>query len=81
MSPRSRKNVIIPFYKFYTPYDILGNAEFTTEYSQYTSTAAMFDSDTIYTPGKQIFKLPLIPAGVLYSYSEITIIVTVGLGK
>jgi len=71
------KNVIIPFYKLYTPYDILGNAEFTTEYSQYTSTAIMFDDDT--TSGKRIFKLPLIPAGILYSYSDITVIVTVGL--
>ncbi|XP_065916429.1 uncharacterized protein [Dysidea avara] len=71
------KNVIIPFYKLYTPYDILGNAEFTTEYSQYTSTALKFDGDT--TPGKRIFKLPLIPNGILYSYSDITVVVTVGL--
>jgi len=69
--------VIIPFYKLYTPYDILGSAEFTTEYSQLTSTAITFGTSTV--TSERLFKLPLIPAGMLYRNSDIVVVVTVGM--
>ena len=69
--------MIIPFYKLYTPYDILGSAEFTTEYSQLTSTAITFGTSTV--PAERIFKLPLIPTGILHRNSDVVVVVTVGM--
>ena len=69
----------IPFYRLYTPRGILSNAEFTTSYYNYSSTAITFEGSS--SSYQRLFKLPLIPQDLLtYSY-EITVKITVGLQK
>ena len=69
----------MPFYRLYTPRGILSNAEFTTSYYNYSSTAITFiGGSPAYT---RLFKLPLIPQELLTYSSDITVKITVGLQK
>ena len=69
----------IPFYRLYTPRGILSNAEFTTSYYNYSSTAITFNGGS--SSYQRLFKLPLIPCELLTYYSDITVKITVGLQK
>ena len=74
---RDEKRTLIPFYKVYTPKDIVSDAEFTTfGYSQ-TTTTLTFGTDS--TSSKRLFKLPLLNEYVLHSDSDITVVLTIGL--
>ena len=68
-----------PFYRLYTPRGILSNAEFTTSYYNYSSTAITFEGGDSYR--QRLFKLPLIPHDLLTYSSDITVKITVGLQK
>ena len=70
------KETYIPFYKLFTPRDILTRAQFTTRYYNYTSTAITFGRGTSY---RRLFKLPLLPVGLLTRYADIVVKITVGL--
>ena len=67
----------IPFYRLYTPRSIRYNAQFTTSYYNYSTTAITFTGGDSYR--QQLFKLPLIPQGLLTYSSDITVKITVGL--
>ena len=67
----------VPLYKMYTPYDIVSAAEFTTSYYNYSRTAITFSTGS--PSYRRLFKLPLIPAGVLGRYADLTVKITVGL--
>ena len=69
----------IPFYRLYTPSGILNNAEFTTSYYNYSSTAITFNGGS--SIHRRLFKLPLIPHNLLTYSSDITVKITVGLQK
>ena len=60
----------------YTPGVIRSTAEFTSSYYNYSRTAITFGPGTSY---RRLFKLPLIPGGVLAAYPDITVKITVGL--
>ena len=60
----------------YTPRIIRSTAEFTSSYYNYSQTAITFGPDTGY---RRLFKLSLIPGGVLAAYPDITVKITVGL--
>lgn len=67
----------MPFYKLYTPEVILSTAEFTSDYYNYSKTALTFG------PGspayRRLFKIPLIPGGLLTRSADISVKITVGL--
>ena len=69
----------IPFYRLYTPRGIRYNAEFTTSYYNYSSTAITFNGGS--SDYQRLFKLPLIPQELLTYSSDITVKITVGLQK
>ena len=69
----------IPFYRLYTPRGILSNAEFTTSYYNYSSTAITFNGGS--STYQRLFKLPLIPDDLLTYSFDITVKITVGLQK
>ena len=69
----------MPFYRLYTPRGILSNAEFTTSYYNYSSTAITFNGGS--SDYQRLFKLPLIPQELLTYSSDITVKITVGLQK
>ena len=69
----------IPFYRLYTPRGIRYNAEFTTSYYNYSSTAITFKGGS--SSYQRLFKLPLIPHDLLTYSSDITVKITVGLQK
>ena len=69
----------MPFYRLYTPRGILSNAEFTTSYYNYSSTAITFNGGS--SDYQRLFKLPLIPQELLTSSSDVTVKITLGLQK
>ena len=72
------KNTYMPFYRLFTPRGIRYNAEFTTSYYNYSTTAITFATTGGY---QRLFKLPLIPHDMLTYSSDITAKITVGLQK
>ena len=67
----------MPFHQLYTPQDILYTAEFTSGYYNYSRTAITF---SIGSPSyRRLFKLPLIPGGILRRNADISVKITVGL--
>ena len=68
----------VPFYQFYTPYDILTKAEFTNIYSSHTPTEILYtaEGDTRY---ERLFKLHLLPGGVLSHSADVVVVITMGL--
>ena len=73
------QKMYVPFYKLYTPQVILSTAEFTTAYYNYSRTAITFDTGS--PSYKRLFKIPLIPGGVLTRYANIVVRITTGLQK
>jgi len=71
------KKLYMPFYKLYTPNAIRTEAEFTTSYYNYSSTAITFSPSS--SSYRRLFKLPLIGGSVLNRYADITVKITVGL--
>ena len=69
----------MPLYRLYTPRGIRSNAEFTTSYYNYSSTAITFNGGS--SSYQRLFKLPLIPQDLLSYSSDITVKITVGLQK
>ena len=67
----------MPFYKLYTPEVILSTAEFTSSYYNYSKTALTFGTGG--STNRRLFKLPLIPGGILTRYADISVKITVGL--
>ena len=70
------RKLYMPFYRLYTPADIVERAEFTTSYYNYTTTAITFDRGSSY---RRLFKLPLMSGGILSSSANIVVKITVGL--
>ena len=70
------RKLYMPFYRLYTPADIVETAEFTNNYTSYTATSITFDASTTLT---RLFRLPLISGGILSSDANIVVKVTVGL--
>ena len=77
---RSSETVMtfIPFHRLYTPSDIRSSAEFTSTNYSYTPIALTFGTDSL-SYKRRLFKLPLLPANLLNSNSDITVMITVGL--
>jgi len=71
------KKLYMPFYKLYTPRVIRSEAEFTTSYYNYSTTAITFAAGS--PSYGRLFKLPLIGSNVLTRYADITVKITVGL--
>ena len=67
----------IPFYRLYTPADIVERAEFTNNYNNYTATSITFGRGG--TSYERLFRLPLVPGGILRSDANIVVKITVGL--
>ena len=70
------KITIIPFYKVYTPSDIVSKAEFTSTYT-YNATTLNFHTDV--TDYRRLFRLPLLKKNVLSVDADIVVVVTTGL--
>jgi len=71
------KKLYMPFYKLYTPRVIRSQAEFTSSYYNYSTTAITFAPST--PSYRRLFKLPLIGGGILNRYADVTVKITVGL--
>ena len=69
----------IPFYRLYTPADIVERAEFTSNNYNYTATSITFGTGLTSTYLRQLFRLPLIPGGILDPDANNVVKVTVGL--
>ena len=67
----------IPFYKLYTPEIIRSRAEFTTAYYNYSKTAITFSTGG--STYKRLFKIPLIPGGILARNADIAVKISTGL--
>ena len=65
----------MPFYRLYTPADIVATADFTSGYT-YTATSITFGAGSSY---RRLFRLPLMSGGILSSDANIVVKVTVGL--
>ena len=70
------RKLYMPFYRLYTPVDIVEMAEFTSSYYNYTATAITFDRGSSY---RRLFKLPLLSGGILTNGANIVVKITVGL--
>ena len=66
----------MPFYRLYTPADIVERAEFTNNYTSYSATSITFGASTTLT---RLFRLPLMSGGILSSDANIVVKITVGL--
>ena len=71
------RKLYVPFYRLYTPADIVERAEFTNNYTSYTATSITFGAGS--TINRRLFKLPLISGGLLSSDANIVVKITVGL--
>ena len=69
------RKMYVPFYRLYTPADIVATAEFTSSYT-YTATSITFGTGSSL---RRLFRLPLIPGGILSSDANIAVKITVGL--
>ena len=69
----------MPFYRLYTPRDIRFGVELSDAYYNYSTTAITFTGGS--SSYSRLFKLPLIPGGVLTYSADITVKITVGLQK
>ena len=67
----------MPFYRLYTPRDILADAEFTTRYYNYSTTAITFNG--VSPSYSRLFKLPLISRGLFAYSADVVVKITVGL--
>ena len=67
----------MPFYRLYTPRDILADAEFTTRYYNYSTTVITFNG--VSPSYSRLFKLPLVDRGLLTYSADVTVKITVGL--
>ena len=70
------KRTILPFYKVYTPSDIVSKAEFTSFYT-YNATALYFSTYSINY--RRLFKLPLLKKNLLSVDADIVVVLTIGL--
>ena len=73
------RKLYMPFYRLYTPADIVERAEFTNNYTSYTATSITFGTGSTSTYLRRLFRLPLMSGGILSSDANIVVKITVGL--
>ena len=70
------RKLYMPFYRLYTPADIVERAEFTNNYTSYTPTSITFGAGSNY---RRFFRLPLMSGGIISSDANIVVKIIVGL--
>ena len=73
------RKLYIPFYRLYTPADIVERADFSSNYTSYTATSITFGTGSTSTYLRRLFRLPLMSGGILASDANIVVKITVGL--